>query len=83
MQTKAGFNGIYVGLKQSKKAIESGNAAKAYIAEDCDFQLRRRLEELCDRHGVETLFIPTMKQLGARFGINVGAAVAVTLKANK
>ncbi len=56
-----------IGLKQSRKAISEGTAGKAYFAKDADPRM--------------TVWIDTMAELGAACGIDVGAAVAVVLKA--
>ncbi|MCK9479578.1 MAG: ribosomal L7Ae/L30e/S12e/Gadd45 family protein [Firmicutes bacterium] len=77
MQSLAAQGNKFVGFKQSKRAIESGNATKAFIAEDCAFEMRQSLELLCKKHNVSVEFVPTMQQLGAQCGISVGAAVAV------
>ena len=82
MQSLDATDNKFVGFKQSKKAIESGGALKAYIAEDCSPEMRQTLETLCQKHNVVTEFVPSMQQLGEKCGINVGAAVAVISSGN-
>lgn len=67
----------FIGLKQSKRAIEDGNAVKAFIAEDCADSIRQTLIELCENHNIEIEYVSTMKQLGDECEIDVGSAVVV------
>lgn len=69
-----------VGLKQSLKAIESGNAEKAYLARDCAPHIFNEIEHNCIKHGVKVEYADTMSELGRVCGIDVGAAVAVMIK---
>ncbi len=69
-----------VGVKQSRRAIIDGKAKVAYIAGDSDDHIRLPLVSLCEEHGVQIVHFSTMTELGAAFGIEVGAAVAVLLK---
>lgn len=77
MQGSIKLSNRYVGIKQSKRAIESGRAVKAFIAEDCADDIRQGLELLCQNNNVPIEYVPTMKQLGAECGIDVGSAIAV------
>lgn len=70
----------FIGFKQSKRAIEEGNAIKAFVAEDCSEELRQTLNDLCEKHNVEIEYVPTMKQLGDESGIDVGSAVVTITK---
>ena len=70
----------YVGFKQSRRAIEEGRAAKAFIAQDCDGGIRGELRALCESRGVPVEYVSEMKQLGEACGIDKGASVAVVLK---
>ena len=69
-----------VGMKQSKKAILAGRAAKVYVARDCDPQIRDMFAELCDSAEVPVNEESTLTQLGKACGIHVGAAVVTLLK---
>ncbi len=68
---------VVVGIKQSLKAIENGEAKKAYIAKDAEVSLTGKVEELCSQKKVPVEFIETMSALGAMCNISVGASVAV------
>ena len=77
MLSKIDPNSRFVGFKQSKRAIENGDASCAYIAEDCEPLMRQSLETLCRNQNVKIEYLPTMKQLGTECGIEVDAAVDV------
>ncbi|MBQ2890107.1 MAG: ribosomal L7Ae/L30e/S12e/Gadd45 family protein [Clostridia bacterium] len=70
------------GLKQSKKAILSGMAVLAYIAEDADEYIKLPLIALCEKEKVEVLFVDTMKELAKACHVEVPTAVAVLIKEN-
>ncbi|MEA5038667.1 MAG: ribosomal L7Ae/L30e/S12e/Gadd45 family protein [Clostridiaceae bacterium] len=69
-----------VGVKQSGKAVASGKAAEAFLAENCEMCIRDSFTELCEKYQVPLTIIPTMAELGVACGIQVGAAAAVLLK---
>ena len=69
-----------VGVKQSRKAIAQGQAAKVFLACDADPALLDDLSELCRARGIPTENSCTMAQLGTACRISVGAAVAVLLQ---
>jgi len=69
-----------VGAKQVRRALESGKAARLFIACDADPQLLRPLVQKAVDLSVPVEQIDTMKLLGARCGIAVGAAVAALLR---
>lgn len=69
-----------VGVKQSRKAVTGGNAAEGFIAEDCEEKIKADFAELCGQYRVPLLVVPTMMELGAACGIQVGAAAAVLLR---
>ena len=69
-----------VGLKQSAKAVETGEAALAYVAADAQDKVREPFVQLCQQHGVPIEIVETMELLGKACGIKVGAAVAAVLK---
>ncbi len=68
-----------VGLKQSKKAVKDGAAARVYVARDAEHRVIAPVLELCAASGVEVVEADTMKELGAACGIDVGAAVVAVL----
>ncbi len=65
-----------VGIKQSMKAVESGQALKVFIARDADSRVTRDLQELCIQMSIEVVYVDSMKQLGRACGISVGASAA-------
>lgn len=69
-----------VGVKQSRRAIAQGQAAKVFLARDADPVLLESLAKSCEENGVPMEGNCTMAQLGAACRISVGAAVAVLLK---
>ena len=69
-----------VGIKQSKKAVADGAAKCAYIARNADPQIVEPFAGLCEKNGIEIVYVDTMEELGHACGINVGAAVAVLAK---
>ena len=69
-----------VGLNQCRKAVKDNNAAVVFIAEDTEQRIKLSLLELCSANNVETVSVPTMRELGEACGIAVGAAAAVLIK---
>jgi len=68
-----------VGLNQTVRAIEEGQAKRVYLAEDVEPKILQRLEQLCKEHGVSVTKVADMKQLGKACGIDVKAAMACIL----
>ena len=71
---------IHVGIKQSRKSLQEGNVAKAYIAEDADPHVTDAFVAECEAAGVEIVYAESMHKLGHDAGIERGAAVVVILK---
>ena len=69
-----------IGMKQSKKMILAGRAAKVFVAHDSDPQIQDMFRELCEEKGIGVNDEGTLSQLGKACGINVGAAVVTLLK---
>lgn len=68
-----------VGVKQSRKAIREGHAARVYLACDADPAMTEPLAANCEELGVPVIRDFSMAQLGRACRITVGAAVAVLL----
>jgi len=68
-----------VGTKQTLRAIEGGKAKVVYIADDAEERVVAKVKELCACMGIETVHVPTMKELGEICGIEVGAASAALI----
>ncbi|WP_010244892.1 ribosomal L7Ae/L30e/S12e/Gadd45 family protein [Acetivibrio cellulolyticus] len=71
---------ITVGVKQTIKTIEKGAAKVVFIARDADERVVGKVIELCKKDNVQVVYVDTMKLLGKACNIDVGAAVACTLK---
>ena len=69
-----------VGVKQLRRALNSGSVRKAFLAEDADPRLTEPLAEQCAALGVECAAVPSMKELGRAAGIDIGAAAAGILR---
>ncbi len=69
-----------IGIKQSARLVEAGEAASVIIARDADERVVGHLRALCAARGVELLEAESMKALGKACGIDVGAAVVAIRK---
>lgn len=69
-----------VGIKQLRKALRDGTAAKVFVARDADSKLIEPILEGCREADVPLEEVPTMAELGKACNIEVGAAVAALLK---
>jgi large subunit ribosomal protein L7A len=69
-----------VGVKQSRKAIQNGTAAKVFLAFDADPTITCPIGDACAAAGVPVDQESSMEQLGQACRITVGASVAVILK---
>ena len=67
---------IVIGIKQTKKLIESGEAKKCYVARDVNPYIIDPFIEVCNQNGVEIVYVDTKKELGKKCGIDVDASVA-------
>jgi large subunit ribosomal protein L7A len=79
MQDKLKTGRKVVGLKQSRRAVETRAASALYLAEDADPPVPYPVRSLCREAGVPVIPVPTMAELGRACGISVGAAVAAVL----
>jgi len=68
------------GVKQSRKAVKEGRAAKVFLARDADPAITEPLEQECTALGVPVEWGFTLNELGRACRISVGAAVAVILR---
>ena len=69
-----------VGLKQSKRVVEAGDADIAYVAFDAQEQITQPFVKLCMQKGVPIVSQFDMKQLAAMCKVDVPTAVMVTTK---
>ncbi|OYD06544.1 ribosomal L7Ae/L30e/S12e/Gadd45 family protein [Paludifilum halophilum] len=70
---------LFIGAKQTKKAIEQGSPQQVVIARDADDRIRESLADLCRNYGVSVVYVDSMKELGKACGIDVGAATAAII----
>ncbi|MDD6024710.1 MAG: ribosomal L7Ae/L30e/S12e/Gadd45 family protein [Oscillospiraceae bacterium] len=68
-----------VGIKQLRKALRDGKAAKVFVAADADPKLTQPILASCQETGVPVEEVSTMQELGKACEIEVGAAVAALL----
>ncbi len=71
---------IVAGVKQTRKAVQSGNAVLALLAENADPALTQPLEELCRTKGIPVQWVRSMEELGKTCSLSVGAAAAAVLR---
>ncbi|MDI6870773.1 MAG: ribosomal L7Ae/L30e/S12e/Gadd45 family protein [Bacillota bacterium] len=69
-----------IGLKQTTKAVERGQARTVYLAGDADERLVRDLVSKCRERGIELVRVESMAALGKACGIDVGAAAAALVR---
>ncbi len=69
-----------VGLKQTKKAIETDKAKVVFIADDADGYVVFPLEKLCEEKSIEIIRVNSMKELGKACHIEVPTAFATIVK---
>jgi large subunit ribosomal protein L7A len=69
-----------VGLNQTKKAVNNGNAKKIYAASDADEQFLLQVRRLCENGSVEIDGSMTMRELGEICKIDVGCAVCAVVE---
>lgn len=72
---------VTVGTKQTLKALQAGNAAIVYVAQDAEDRVTTPVKRLAESRGVPLVEIATMAELGRYCRIEVGAATAAVLKA--
>jgi len=68
-----------VGVKQSRKAIREGQAAKVFLAADADPAITESISAECQERGIPMDTENSMAQLGKACRITVGASVAAIL----
>ncbi len=69
-----------VGLKQTLKAVEKGQAKIVFIADDAEQHVTRPLLKLCSEKAVPVEAVASMEELGKACSIEVGAATAAVLQ---
>jgi len=70
---------VVVGVKQLKKALNSGQANRVFLAENADPNLTEPIEAMCLQNQIDCAWVPSMTDLGHACGIDVGAAAAAVI----
>ncbi len=68
------------GLKQTKKAVEAGNARVVFIARDADAHVVMPIEKMCEGKEIEVVYVNNMKELAKASHIEVPTAVVSIVK---
>ena len=68
-----------VGVKQVRRAVESGRAQTVFLAADAEERVTAPIAALCEEKGIRAETGFSMTELGRACGISVGAAVAATV----
>lgn len=68
---------LKVGVKQSQKAVFSGQAQKVFVAKDAEQHVIRHVLEMACAQGIPVEWVDSMWALGQACEIEVGAAIAV------
>lgn len=68
-----------VGLKETARAIDRGEAGHVFIASDCDDRISLPLRNVCAKAGISVTDDFTKKEIGRACGIKVKAASAAVL----
>ncbi|WP_353893426.1 ribosomal L7Ae/L30e/S12e/Gadd45 family protein [Proteinivorax hydrogeniformans] len=69
-----------VGFKQTKLALESGEAKTVYVAKDAEKHVTDPILQLCKHRGAKLCFVDSMIMLGKSCGIQVRAATAAIIE---
>ena len=69
-----------VGLKQSVRAVNEGEAILAFVARDADYHVVFPFENLCREKNIQIEYVNNMKELGKACHVEVPTAVAVLLR---
>jgi large subunit ribosomal protein L7Ae len=75
---------IKKGTNETTKAVERGNAALVFIAEDVSpEEIVMHLPELADEKGIAYVFVETQEDVGHACGLEVGSAAAAIVDAGE
>jgi len=71
---------VYVGYKQTMRALNDNKALKVFLAMDSDDKIIHSVKEQCELKNIEIKEIDTMQELGGMCRIEVKASCAAVLK---
>jgi large subunit ribosomal protein L7Ae len=75
---------IKKGTNETTKAVERGNAALVFIAEDVSpEEIVMHLPELADEKGIACVFVEAQEDIGHACGLEVGSAAAAIVDAGE
>lgn len=69
-----------IGSKQTAKALQTNQVKVLYLAKDAEQKIVKSIEIKAQEEGIQIVKVPSMKELGRAFGIEVGAACAAILR---
>lgn len=69
-----------VGTRKLVRAVQAGEIAEAYLADDADLFILRQVKDACAQANVRIVSVETMKALGTACGVEVPTAAAGVLK---
>ncbi len=72
-----------IGTRQVMRHLSEAEISRVIIAEDADIGIKSDLIKSCRENGIDYTKAPTMKELGQRYGVNIGTAVVGFLKAGE
>lgn len=70
---------LCIGTKQTIKMVEAGKAEQVFVAQDADPRVTSKVVSLCEKSGIDVIYVDSMRKLGKACGIDVGAAMAASL----
>ena len=70
------INKYIVGVRQTRKTLQKGEAVEVYIALDADPDITDPIRGICNEDGIRVVEFNTMAELGKHCGIEIGASVA-------
>lgn len=71
---------LIVGVRQTRKTLQRGEANEVYIALDADPDITGPIRDICTEEDIRVEDFDTMGELGRHCGIEIGASVACQRK---
>ena len=68
-----------VGVKQTRRAVQTGAAVTVFVARDAEKRAVMPVLDACEQAGLTVTWAETMAELGKACGIEIGAAAAAVL----
>lgn len=80
LETGLDRGNLIVGARQSMKALVKGKVTEVYMADDSDEFIRKEFIRECRAREIKITHYISMVELGRDCGIEIGAAVACSIK---